>query len=97
MDYISKIRKDKRRFLGFITPKNKYQQRKEKTVMDFLFYMKKNRKIKKLNEFKFYHIRDFLNFLKEKDNLSEATLLEKEKIIKSFYRRNKLDWTYKAG
>jgi len=94
MDYISKVRKDKRRYLGFIQPKNKYQQRKLSTVEDFLFYMKKIRKIKKLNEFRFYHIEDYLNFLKENKGLKEGTILEKRKILKSFYKRNKLDWEY---
>ena len=94
MDYISKVRKDKRRYLGFTKPQTKYQQRKLSTVEDFLFYMKKNRKIKKLNEFKFYHIEDYLNFLKQNKGLKEGTILEKRKILKSFYKRNKLDWEY---
>ncbi len=94
MDYISKVRKDKRRYLGFPSPKTKYQKRKESTIFDFLFYMKKQRKIKKLNEFKYFHINDYLKHLKEKNNLAEATIQEKEKILKAFYRRNKIDWQY---
>lgn len=94
MDYISKIRLNKRRFLGFPKAETKYQKRKESTIFDFLFYMKKGRKIKKLNEFKYFHIKDYLEHLKEKNNLAKATIQEKEKILKSFYRRNKLDWTY---
>jgi len=94
MDYISKVRKDKRRYLGFIQPKNKYQQRKLSTVEDFLFYMKKIKKIKKLNEFRYFHISDYLKHLKEDKNLKEGTLKEKEKILKAFYRRNKIDWEW---
>ncbi len=94
MDYISKVRRDKRRYLGFPKAETKYQKRKESTIMDFLFYMKKNRRIKKLNEFKFYHIEDYLNYIKENKGLKEGTILEKRKLLKSFYKRNKLDWEY---
>jgi len=90
MDYIGKIRKNKRRFLGFPSPKTKYQRRKEHTIMDFLFFMKKIKKIKKLNKFKYLHIEEYLNFKKEKDKLSDATLKEKKSIISSFYKRNML-------
>ena len=94
MDYISKIRKNKRRYLGFPRAETKYQKRKESTIMNFLFYMKKQRKIKKLNEFKYFHINDYLKYLKEKNNLANTTIQEKEKILKSFYRHNKIDWQY---
>ena len=95
MDYISKIRLNKRRFLGFPRAETKYQKRKENTIMDFLFFMKKTKKIKKLNQFKYYHIKDFLKYLKETKGNKQGTIQEKEKILKAFYRRNKIDWQYK--
>ena len=90
MDYIAKIRKNKRRYLGFKQPKTKYQQRKESTILDFLFYMKKNRRIDRLNKFREFHILDYLKFLKQEKALADATILEKAKILQSFYRRNQL-------
>lgn len=90
MDYIGKIRKNKRRFLGFPAPKTKYQKRKEQTVMDFLFFMKKIKKIKKLNQFKHSHIEEYLLHKKTTNKLSDATLKEKKSIISSFYKRNML-------
>ncbi|WP_459893702.1 hypothetical protein [Desulfothermus okinawensis] len=94
MDYIKKVIKDKRRFLGFVEPKTKYQKRKEKTIFTFLFYMKKVKKIKKMNQFRYYHIQDFLIDLQKKENLAESTINEKEKILKAFFNRNKLDWNF---
>ena len=90
MDYIGKIRQNKRRYLGFKSAQTKYQKRKEHTIMDFLFFMKKIKKIKKLNKFKYLHIEEYLNLKKEKDKLSDATLKEKKSIISSFYKRNML-------
>lgn len=90
MDYISKIRKNKRRFFGFPRAKTKYQQRKESTVMDFLFFQKKVNKINKLNQFKLENIEEFLEWKKEKDRLAEATLSEKKAILLAFFRRNSL-------
>jgi len=90
MDYITKVRKDKRRFFGFIKPKTKYQQRKESTVMDFLFFQKKIMRKKKLNEFKETDIEKYLELKKDRDRLANATLLEKKAILKAFYKRNYL-------
>jgi len=90
MDYIAKVRKDKRRYLGFKVPKTKYQKRKESTIFDFLFFMKKIKKIKKLNQFKIEYIKEYLQYKKQKDRLSEATIKEKKSIISSFYKRNML-------
>lgn len=90
MDYIHKIRKDKRRFFGFISPTTRYQQRKESTTFDFLFFQKKIQKRKKLNEFKLQDIEKYLEWKKQKDKLANATISEKRAIIRAFYRRNQL-------
>ena len=90
MDYIAKIRKNKRRFFGFIKPKTKYQQRKESTVMDFLFFQKKTQKKKKLNEFQKIDIEKYLELKKQKHELADATLSEKKAILLAFFRRNQL-------
>jgi hypothetical protein len=78
MDYIAKVRRDKRRFLGVTSPKNKYQQRKEQTVLDFLFFQKKINNKKKLNEFK---VKDIDMYIRAK-NWSLSTN----------YRRDTLYW-----
>lgn len=88
MDYIAKIRKDKRRFLGFKKPQTKYQRRKEHTIMDFLFFQKKQIKRQKLNQFQWQDIWRYLAYIKKTKRLADATIKEKEKILKSFYRRN---------
>ena len=88
MDYIAKVRRDKRRFLGFVTPKNKYQQRKESTVLDFLFFQKKLQKRKKLNEFK---VKDIDMYIRAK-NWSLSTKKERVAMLKAFYRRDSLYW-----
>jgi len=89
MDYIAKVKKDKRRFFGFVTPKNKYQQRKVSTVLDFLFFQKKIQGKKKLNEFE---IRDIEKYIEAKENWSLSTRKERVAILKAFYRRNSLHW-----
>ena len=88
MDYINKIKKNKRRFLGFVNPENKYQQRKVSTVLDFLFFQKKIQGKKKLNEFE---IRDIEKYIEIKE-WSEGTKKERVAILKAFYRRNSLHW-----
>ena len=90
MDYIAKIRKNKRRFLGFPRAETKYQKRKENTVMDFLFFQKKVQKRKKLNEFQETDIQKYLGLKKQKHELADATLSEKKAILKAFFRRNQL-------
>jgi hypothetical protein len=89
MDYIAKVRRDKRRFLGFVTPKNKYQQRKESTVLDFLFFQKKLQKRKKLNKFK---LEDIEKYIEAKKNWSLSTKKERRAILRAFYKRNSLHW-----
>ena len=89
MDYIAKVRRDKRRFLGVTSPKNKYQQRKEQTVLDFLFFQKKINNKKKLNEFK---PDDIEKYIEAKENWSLSTRKERVAILKAFYRRNSLHW-----
>jgi hypothetical protein len=84
MDYIGKIIKNKRRYLGFIKPKNKYQRRKEYTIFDFLFFQKKIQKKRKLSEFK---LKDIDMYLQTK-NWSEGTKKERKSILRSFYKRN---------
>ena len=88
MDYIAKVRRDKRRFLGVTSPKNKYQQRKEQTVLDFLFFQKKINNKKKLNEFE---IRDIEKYIEIKE-WSEGTVKERRAILRAFYKRNSLHW-----
>ena len=88
MDYIAKVKKDKRRFFGHIQPKNKYQQRKEQTILDFLFFQKKIQGKKKLNEFE---IRDIEKYIEIKE-WSKGTIKERVAILKAFYRRNSLYW-----
>ena len=86
MDYINKIKKNKRRFLGFITPKNKYQKRKETTIFDFLFFQKKIQGKKKLNKFKKEDIEKYI----ETKDWKEGTKKERRAILQAFYRRNSI-------
>ncbi len=84
MDYITRIKKNKRRYFGWIKPITKYQKRKESTILSFLFFQKKVLQRKKLNEFK---NEDIGKYLKTKQ-IAKSTRMEKEKILKSFYSRN---------
>ena len=90
MDYITKVRKDKRRYFGYKKAQTKYQQRKESTVFDFLFFQKKIQKRKKLNEFQETDIEKYLELKKQKHELADATLSEKKAILLAFFRRNQL-------
>jgi hypothetical protein len=87
MDYISKIRKNKRRFLGFVKPENKYQKRKEQTIFDFLFFQKKIQGKKKLNKFK---LEDIEKYIETKEDWKEGTKKERRAILQAFYRRNSI-------
>lgn len=97
MDFITKIKKNKRRFIGSPQANTKYQKRKEYTIFCFLFFQKKVKRIKKLNDFRYFHIKDFLQYEQEKKGLAKATLQEKEKILRAFYKRNHLDWQHQSN
>ena len=86
MDYIHKVKKDKRRFLG-ISKSKSYQTKKENTVLDFLFWQKKQNKKKKLNEFE---LKDIEKYLKTKKYWSASTKKERKAILNKFYKRNNL-------
>ena len=89
MDYIHIVKQNPRRYIGLNCSKT-YLKRKQRVIIDFLFFQKKIKKLKKFNQFRFSHIEEYLHFKKTNEGLSDATLREKRSIISAFFKRNSL-------
>ena len=87
MEIIKDYKKNTHRYLRRKGITNKTWKRKNRVILDFLFFCKKEKKIKKMNELNKKVKNEYLEKVKEEKKLADKTLKDYNYILSNFFER----------
>ncbi len=87
MEIIKDYKKNTHRYLSRKGITSKTWKRKNRVILDFLFFAKKTKKIRKMNELNEKIKREYLLKVKDEKKLADKTLKDYKYILSNFFER----------